>query len=104
MHASMAFLNGAGAQRHGTGQENAEQLELLNTLLTGAGNEFGSGERASQDQGSPSRDRSQSKDEHKAGKERREPTLSEPGGFKNQPDDPTNPNEARERVRRKLTP
>jgi len=31
-----------------------------------------------------------------------EPTVSKPGGFKNDPDDPKNPNEAIERHRRKL--
>lgn len=43
-------------------------------------------------------------DESKAAKEKQEPTVTEPGGFKNDPDDPTNPNEAIERTRRKLRP
>ena len=38
----------------------------------------------------------------KAARERREETVSQPGGFKNDPDDPTNPNEAIERSRRAL--
>lgn len=33
-----------------------------------------------------------------------EPTVSKPGGFKNDPDDAKNPNEAIERHRRKLRP
>ncbi len=32
------------------------------------------------------------------------PTVSVPGGFKNDPDDPTSPNEAIERSRRTLRP
>jgi hypothetical protein len=41
-------------------------------------------------------------DEKKAIEESKQPTVSHPGGFKNDPDDPTNPNEAIERHRRKL--
>ena len=44
------------------------------------------------------------KGERKAIEESREPTVSRPGGFKNDPDDPTNPNEAIERTRKKLRP
>lgn len=38
----------------------------------------------------------------KAVRERSAETVSQPGGFKNDPDDPTNPNEAIERSRRAL--
>ena len=38
----------------------------------------------------------------KAEREKLEKTVSRPGGFKNDPDDPTNPNEAIERHRRAL--
>jgi hypothetical protein len=38
----------------------------------------------------------------KAARERDAETVSKPGGFKNDPDDPTNPNEAIERSRRAL--
>jgi hypothetical protein len=41
-------------------------------------------------------------DERQAQEERKAPTVSKPGGFKNDPDDPTNPNEVRERYNRKL--
>jgi hypothetical protein len=41
-------------------------------------------------------------DERKAVEESRQPSVSRPGGFKNDPDDPTNPNEAIERARRNL--
>jgi len=44
------------------------------------------------------------KNERKALEETKEQTVSKPGGFKNDPDDPTNPNEAIERTRRKLRP
>lgn len=103
MQASMAFLNGAGSQRHGRRAKNAQALELLNTLLTAAGSDKAAGD-SHQDHGAPTLDRGKSQDEHKAELEKEEPTFTEPDGFKNQPDDPTNPNEARERQRRKLTP
>jgi hypothetical protein len=41
-------------------------------------------------------------DERQAQQESKAPTVSKPGGFKNDPDDPTNPNEVRERYNRKL--
>jgi hypothetical protein len=37
-----------------------------------------------------------------AAQERKADSVSKPGGFKNDPDDPTNPNEVRERHLRKL--
>jgi hypothetical protein len=42
------------------------------------------------------------KNERKAIHESKEQTASKPGGFANDPDDPTNPNEAIERHRRTL--
>ncbi len=44
------------------------------------------------------------KQEQKAAEESNKPTASKPGGFQNDPDDPTNPNEEIERHRRKLRP
>ncbi len=41
-------------------------------------------------------------DERQAQEEAKAPTVSKPGGFQNDPDDPTNPNEVRERYNRKL--
>jgi hypothetical protein len=35
----------------------------------------------------------------KAQRERKEPSVSRPGGFENDPDDPTNPNETIHRTR-----
>jgi hypothetical protein len=43
-----------------------------------------------------------SSDERQAQEESKAPTVSKHGGFKNDPDDPTNPNEVRERHNRKL--
>ncbi len=40
----------------------------------------------------------------KTKREKAEPTVSEPGGFRNDPDDSTNPNEAIERHRRNVRP
>jgi hypothetical protein len=40
----------------------------------------------------------------KAARERSSETVSRPGGFKNDPDDPTSPNEAIERSRKTLRP
>ena len=42
------------------------------------------------------------KDQLQAEEERKAPTVSKHGGFRNDPDDPTNPNEVRERYLRKL--
>jgi hypothetical protein len=53
-------------------------------------------------QGPSHSDRHPDKNERKAIKESREQTVSKPGGFANDPDDPTNPNEAIERHRRML--
>jgi hypothetical protein len=39
-----------------------------------------------------------------AERERASSTVSRPGGFRNDPDDPTNPNEAIERSRQALRP
>jgi hypothetical protein len=42
------------------------------------------------------------KDQRQAAEESKADTVSKPGGFKNDPDDPSNPNEVRERHLRKL--
>lgn len=83
MHASLAFVNGAGSAD--------EDLRLLNTLLSAAG----PGKGKSVDTGK-SKDQRQAEDESKAD------TTSKPGSFKNDPDDPTNPNEVRERSLKKI--
>ena len=87
MHASHAFLNGAADPR-------AENLALLKALRA-VGAE------------PPSLDKDQGEvaDERQAERERKAPTANEqPGGFKNDPDDASNPNEVRERFERKITP
>jgi hypothetical protein len=82
MHASLAFVNGAG--------NSAEDLRLLNTLLsTAAAEPAGPGS-------------GKSKDERQAEEESKAKPASEPGGFKNEPNDPTNPNEVRERHLKKI--
>ena len=50
----------------------------------------------------PSVDKSKSKDQRQAEEESAADTVSKPGGFENDPDDPTNPNEVRERHLKKI--
>jgi len=90
MHASLAFVNGAGSSD--------EDLRVLNTLLSTAAAEPagpGSGRGKSVDTG-------KSKDERQAEEESKAKPASRPGGFKNDPQDPTNPNEVREKHLKKL--
>jgi hypothetical protein len=90
MHASLAYVNGAGSAD--------KDLRLLNTLLsTGAAEPRspGSGTGKAVDTG-------KSKDERQAEEESNADTVSKPGGFKNDPDEPTNPNEVRERHLKKI--
>jgi hypothetical protein len=88
MHASLAFVNGAGSAD--------KDLRLLNTLLS---------TRVSEPRHSASGkavDTGKSKDERQAEDESKADTVSKPGGFKNDPDEPTNPNEVRERHLKKI--
>jgi hypothetical protein len=99
MHASLAFVNGAGNKRRApSGQADREELRLLNTLLSTADPE------AARTPATPgtSANRGKSKDERQAEEESQADTVSKPGGFRNDPDDPTNPNEVRERHRNKI--
>ncbi len=80
MHASEAFVNGAANKGRGKSGED-EDLGMINTLLSGAAVE--PGERTAQ--------------ERQAERERRQEPATKPGGFQNDPDDPSNPNEVRER-------
>jgi hypothetical protein len=50
----------------------------------------------------PAIDKAKSKDELQLEAERQEDTVSKAGGFDNDPDDPTNPNEVRERHLKKI--
>jgi hypothetical protein len=89
MHASLAFVNGAGSSD--------EDLRLLHTLLSTASSE----PRPGGDKGK-SVDTGKSKDERQAEEESKAESASKPGGFKNDPNDPTNPNEVRERALKKI--
>jgi hypothetical protein len=86
MNASMAYINGAGVHR-----QDGNDLELLKTLLSTAA-----------DEPAALREKSKSKDERQAEEERKHEPISKPGGFQNDPDDPTNPNEVRERFLKKI--
>lgn len=90
MHASLAFVNGAG--------NSDEDLRLLHTLLsTAAAGPAGPGK----DRGK-SVETGKSKDERQAEEESKAKPASKPGGFENDPNDPTNPNEVRERHLKKI--
>jgi hypothetical protein len=89
MHASLAYVNGAGSAD--------EELRLLHILLS-TGSErplLSSGKGKAVETG-------KSKDERQAEEESKADPVSKPGGFKNDPDDPTNPNEVRERHLKKI--
>ena len=93
MHASLAFVNGAGNKRRtGLAQTDPEGLHLLNALLS----------TATSESHAPSVDKGKSKDERQADEEDKADTASKPGGFNNDPDDPKNPNEVRERHLKKI--
>jgi hypothetical protein len=89
MHASLAYVNGAGSAD--------EDLRLLNTLLSTSSERLllSSGKGKAVETG-------KSKDERQAEQESKADTISKPGGFKNDPNDPTNPNEVRERHLKKI--
>ena len=89
MHASLAFVNGAGSAD--------KDLRLLNALLSTASKQPGSGKGKALDRG-------KTKEERQAEEESKADPVSKPGGFKNDPDDPTNPNEVRERHLKKIKP
>lgn len=95
MHASLAFLNGAGQLPGAAAAKSDPQgLLLLNALLSTA-----TGESSG-----PSVEKGKSKDERQADEEGAAKTVSKPSGFDNDPDDPTNPNEVRERHLKKNKP
>jgi hypothetical protein len=95
MHASLAFVNGAG--------NSDKDLRLLNTLLsTGASDPPGAGQGKPAVDSGKSVDTGKSKDERQAEDESKAKPISKPGGFKNDPKDPTNPNEVRERTLKKI--
>ena len=100
MHASLAFVNGAGNKRRAPGgKADGEELCLLNTLLSSAEPKDPRTPAVPDD---ASLNRGKSKDQRQAEEESQADTVSKPGGFPNDPDDPTNPNEVRERHRNKI--
>jgi hypothetical protein len=52
----------------------------------------------------PAADKGKSKDQRQADEEGNAETVSKPGGFDNDPDDPRNPNEVRERHLKNIKP
>lgn len=78
MHASLAFVNGAG-------MADGEYLRLMNTLLSSSA---GSDPKTT--------------NERQAEEEDREKPATQPGSFENDPNDPKNPNEVRERHLKKI--
>ena len=54
--------------------------------------------------GSAKLDERKPKDQKQAEEEDKAETISRPGGFSNDPDDPKNPNEVRERHHQKIRP
>lgn len=98
MHASLAFVNGAGNKHRPGSRADREELRLLKTLLSTAAPET---PRPPSNPG-PALDKSKSKDQRQADEESGAETVSKPGGFPNDPDDPTNPNEVRERQLKKI--
>ncbi|HEY2779523.1 MAG TPA: hypothetical protein VGI90_02020 [Steroidobacteraceae bacterium] len=97
MHASLAFVNGAGNKRRPGSQADREELRLLKTLLSTAAPESPRNPHPG-----PALDKGKSKDQRQAEEEAEAKTVSKPGGFANDPDDPTNPNEVRERQLKKI--
>lgn len=93
MHASLAFVNGAGGKRRARGAPaEREELRLLNTLLS-----IGNGE-----QPRPAGDDRKPQDGRQAEEESNADTAATPGSFDNDPPDPSNPNEERERHLKKI--
>jgi hypothetical protein len=92
MHASLAFVNGAGQKRPAAcaAKSDPEGLRLLNALLS----------TATPESSGPAKGKS--KDERQADEESAAEPVSKPGGFDNDPDDPSNPNEVRERHLKKI--
>jgi hypothetical protein len=86
MNASMAYVNGAGLH-----PQDGNDLDMLKALLSSAA-----------DKSPALREKGKSKDERQSEEESKHEPISKPGGFQNDPNDPTNPNEVRERHLRKI--
>jgi hypothetical protein len=95
MHALLAFVNGAGSKRRAAATKtDPEGLRLLNLLRSNAASE--SPARVG-GKGGKSKDVRQAEEKSNKAKH-----GSKPGGFHNDPNDPTNPNEVRERHLEKI--
>jgi len=93
MHASLAFVNGAGSKRRTRGAPaGREELRLLDTLLSTVNGE----------QPRPAGDDRKPQDGRQAEDESNADTSATPGRFDNDPPDPNNPNEERERHLKKI--
>jgi hypothetical protein len=90
MHAMLAYLNAAGGHKVRSTPRSNSFWNLLHSLLASRPAAKGSAKPPGPDP--------------KAARERARETVSRPGGYKNDPDDPTNPNEAIERSRQTLRP
>jgi len=108
MHASLAYVNGLGNKRRSpVARADPEGLRLLNALLSSATSEsprpaVDKGKSAV-DKGKSAVGKGKSKDERQAEEDRAD-TASKPDGFHNDPDDPKNPNQVRERHLKKIKP
>jgi hypothetical protein len=99
MHASLAFVNGAGSRRRTRGAPaGREELRLLDTLLSTVNAEVP--QPVSDDR--KSKNERQADEERQADRESNAGTTSPPGRFQNDPPDPRNPNEERERHLKKI--
>src|SRR5579859_6531999 len=100
MHASLAFVNGAGNKRDAgkirdqdaRDRGDAEGSSLLNVLLSSA----------TAESPRPPVDGGKSKDQSQADEDGKTDKVPKPGAFHNDPDDPNNPNEVRERHLQKI--
>lgn len=106
MNAYMAYMNGA-VSKHGnkTTCTTVDDFALLNTLLSGPADRSSVIERGSlkdQQHGERKDQQQREPESEQAEQESEEETVSERGGFHNDPDEPTNPNEVRERHLKKL--
>lgn len=73
-----------------------------NSSDTAIGSENGTADERRTEEPPAARDTAREAEDAQRREEARQPTLSRPGGFANDPDDPTNPNEVIERHRRTL--
>lgn len=99
MHATLAYLNAAGKHKVRSTLRSNSFWNLLHSFMgVHMANSTTTKHPASKGSAKPPGP------DPKAARERASDTVSRPGGYKNDPDDPTNPNEAIERSRQTLRP